>query len=269
MINKKLTIIGCGNMGSAILQAILHNQIFAGPSITLVEKVKNKTIEQFLLQGVLQIRELDDLSSGQEFIILAVKPQNAEEVLKALQPKVNRKTLVLSIMAGISISVVERELGQLQILRTMPNTPCAINQGMSVYCGNKLVTAESYHLADKILNVLGKALQVKNERMIDAATAISGSGPAYLFHLAESLQEGAIELGFNEEQAQILATQTLLGATLLLDQSTDNAGALRKKVTSPNGTTEAALNSFAENQIKEKLKQGFTAAYKRSIELGR
>lgn len=265
----KLTIIGCGNMGSAIVEAILQNNIVSASAITIVEKIDNEYTAKFKSMGATRLNQIGELKKKLDFVILAVKPQGAKEVLKSLSAHVDSDSLILSIMAGISISEIKDFLGDLQIIRSMPNTPCAVHEGMSVYCGNDSVKSESYQLVDSILDAMGKAIQVNEEKMIDAATAISGSGPAYVFYLAEALQEGAEKLGFTPDQAQILAAQTLLGASTLLDQSTDHASILRKKVTSPGGTTEAALNSFENNKIKENLIQGFVAAFDRSIELGK
>jgi len=262
-------IMGCGNMGGAIVEAILQQNIYQSSDLTIVERYRNSYVEKFEQQGCRVVDGISALEGKLNLLLLAVKPQGAREVMQEIAPFVDKNTVVISIMAGISIGEMEKFLPSAQIIRTMPNTPCSVHLGMSGYCGNQLVSAESYQQADRILTAMGKAIKVDDEQMIDSITAISGSGPAYVFYLAEALQQGAQQLGFNEEQARTLASQTLLGAATLLEKSDDSAGELRKKVTSPGGTTEAALNSFESNQIKTKLIEGFQAAFDRSLELGK
>ncbi|MCP4296933.1 MAG: pyrroline-5-carboxylate reductase [Proteobacteria bacterium] len=268
-MDTKLTIIGCGNMGSAIAEAILQRNIFVSSAIRIIEKVDNDYIRKLKSEGAEHFAAIEDIGNEVGLVILAVKPQNAKDVLNSLSNCLTQNALILSIMAGISIQTIENQLGDVQVVRTMPNTPCIVQKGMSVYCGNSRVDSESYQLVDRILDAMGKAIQVDDEKMIDAATAISGSGPAYIFYLAESLQVGAEKLGFSPEQSKILASQTLLGASTLLDISPDSASILKQKVTSPGGTTEAALRSFDDDGLKEKLVKGFIAAFDRSIELGK
>lgn len=269
MLMKKPVIIGCGNMGSAIIEALLQQSVYEASAFTIVEKLENPFILKLSAQNAVILDEIEKLDKDLELVILAVKPQDSDVVLSKIASKTNTDTLILSIMAGISISEMESQIPGAQIIRCMPNTPCSLQQGMTVYCGNSKVSADSFELAQKILSAMGKAFQVKEEIMIDAATAISGSGPAYVFFLAEALKEGAFQLGFSEEQADILATQTLLGAGMLLDQSPDSPEELRRKVTSPGGTTEAALNYFAKQDVKKLLINGFKVSYDRSLELGR
>jgi pyrroline-5-carboxylate reductase len=266
---KKPVVIGCGNMGSAIIKALLQQKIYTADAFTIVEKLKNSFVQQLAEERANLLDRLDDLPDGLELVVLAVKPQDFEIVLESIASKTDHETLVISIMAGISIESMESQLPQAQIIRCMPNTPCSVHQGMTVYCGNSRVSTSSFQLAQQILSAMGKAFQVSEEIMIDAATAISGSGPAYVFYLAEALKEGAAKLGFTDEQADLLATQTLFGAAKLLNQSADSPAELRRKVTSPGGTTEAALNYFSEKKVKDELIKGFEASYRRSLELGK
>ena len=266
---SNLTIIGCGNMGSAIAQAVLKGGLYEAKCLTLVEKNPSPLCLEFQKMGASLVSGIDQLVEPLDVIVLAVKPQDSSQLFQQLSGKVNELTLVISIMAGVTLSRLENGLKGSQIVRVMPNTPCAIQQGMSVYYGNQQTTDESLQTTEKILSTVGKVIKVESEQLIDAATAISGSGPAYLFYLAEALMNGAKRLGFTAEQADILATQTVLGASILLDQSSDSAGVLRKKVTSSGGTTEAAISSFDKNEVKEKLIVGFSSAFDRSVEIGK
>ncbi|MBU3916146.1 pyrroline-5-carboxylate reductase [bacterium] len=256
-------------MGSAVVAAMLDQKIYSVNDLTIVEKYQNSFTEKLKAQGVKILSSISDLSGDVGIVVLAVKPQDSAQMLKDLAPKTSEKTLVISIMAGITLKVLETGLKQAQVIRCMPNIPCVVNFGMSVYCGNSRVSAESFEVAQLILAAMGRAFQVDDEIMIDAATAISGSGPAYVFYLAEALKEGARKLGFDETQADMLATQTLLGSAVLLDKSDDGPAELRRKVTSPGGTTAAALKVYEDGELKETLIKGFDAAFKRSIELGK
>jgi len=255
-------------MGSAIIEALVQQEIFSAEAFTVVEKQTNLFTQKLAKEKAVILDRPVDLHDGLKLVILAVKPQDSETILREIAPKTNHETVILSIMAGISIEAMEAQLPQAQIIRCIPNTPCSVHQGMTVYCGNGRVSVSSFQLAQQILSAMGKAFQVTDEVMIDAATAISGSGPAYVFYLAEALKEGAVRLGFKDKQADLLATQTLLGAATLLSSSSDSPEELRRKVTSPGGTTEAALNFFAEENLKEVLIKGFEVAYRRSLELG-
>lgn len=266
---KKPVVIGCGNMGSAVIEALIQQGIFDAGAFTIVERYENPYVLKLASQKAVILDDIEQLEGHLELVILAVKPQDSLTVLQKIASRSTPETLVISIMAGISLGEMESQLPGAQVIRCMPNTPCSLQQGMTVYCGNDLVSADSFKLAQVILGAMGQAFQVTDEKMIDAATAISGSGPAYVFFLAEALKEGASQLGFNEEQSDILATQTLLGAAMLLDDSPDSPAELRRKVTSPGGTTEAALNFFADQDVKNTLINGFKAAYDRSLELGR
>ncbi len=266
---EKAAIIGCGNMGSAIVDAMLQQEIYTAEEFAIIEKFENSFTKDFSNRSIRVLHNVDDFEGDFTLLILAVKPQDSSKLLMNIGSKTNGETLVISLMAGISLDVLGKGFPIAQIVRCMPNTPCSIHLGMSVYCGNEKATEESFQKTQRILGTMGKALKVDNENMIDAATAISGSGPAYVFYLAEAMKEGAMELGFDENQADVLATRTLLGASTLLDQSNDTARELRRKVTSPGGTTEAALRSYEENDLKRKLIDGFKAAYARSIQLGK
>jgi len=266
---KKPVVIGCGNMGSAVIEALIQQGIYVASAFTIVEKQPNPFVDRYAGLKATILKSIDHLTEQPELVIAAVKPQDATVVLKKLGMRANPDTLLISIMAGVSIAELESYLPSAQIIRCMPNMPCLLKQGMTVYCGNGKVTRDSFDLTQTILSAMGKAFRVADEIMIDAATAISGSGPAYVFFLAEALTEGAVLLGFNREQAEVLARQTLLGAAMLLDRSEDPPEELRRRVTSPGGTTEAAFQSFMRDNVKTLLINGFKAAYNRSLELGK
>ncbi|MDH3381911.1 MAG: pyrroline-5-carboxylate reductase [Flavobacteriaceae bacterium] len=269
MNSRELVVIGCGNMGSAIIKAILKQGIIVKEKLIVIEKTPNKFTEDLKSQKVAILSSLSRLNSNIKTVILAVKPQAVKETLNPLSVKVDKNSLVISIMAGVTVGFLKENLPKAQIVRTMPNTPCSINQGMTAYFGDQNVTEESFEFTKEILESIGEAVKVDDENLMDAVTAISGSGPAYVFYLAEALNDAALQMGLNAEQSKILSRQTMLGASSLLANSSLDAKKLRENVTSKGGTTEAAIKHFNEMHIKENMIDAFKKAWQKSIELGK
>lgn len=265
---QSLTIIGGGNMGGAIAEAVVQKGIISQEQLSIVEK--NAERREFLqkLLGCRVVEAIEELKEKSEAFMIAVKPQYCIPILESLAGYALSETLFISIMAGVKIERMEQHLKPAQVIRVMPNTPCSIGMGMSVYYGGEFVKEESFEFTQKVLDTMGSSFRVDKERMIDASTAISGSGPAYLFYLAESLVLGAEKLGFTHEQARLLAKQTVLGASNLLDKSGESPQELRRKVTSPGGTTAAAIQHLDQKQVRENLVGAYEQAYQRAIELG-
>ena len=200
--------------------------------------------------------------------MLAVKPQVFPDIAPLLGDVDAQRQIIISIMAGITSAKIEELAGQsLRVIRVMPNTPMMVMQGMAgVSMGHSTQPGDDA-FALELFDAAGKAISV-SESDIDAITAISGSGPAYIFYLAEAMQEAAQQMGLSKEGA-LLAQQTILGAAILLEQSDDSAGELRRKVTSPGGTTEAALAYMEEHNVRQSITEGILKAQARSIELGK
>ena len=263
----KLAIIGGGNMGRAMAHSLIATQTLSPSKLMIIELVS--TLRNDLAQELgCAVREnIDDEVSRFFGILLAVKPQNASSVMKDLAPFLASNQVVISIMAGISIEQMIRELNHRSIVRVMPNTPAQIGEGMSIYYGAGDVTNAQIQFTQSILNAIGRAFSVDQEDAIDAATAISGSGPAYVFYIAEQMMACAIKFGFSYEQASIMTQQTIKGAVLLWEKQSIPVDELRHRVTSPGGTTEAALRSFEESRLGVLFQEGLRAAYLRAKEL--
>ncbi|MDT8446283.1 MAG: pyrroline-5-carboxylate reductase [bacterium] len=266
---KSALILGCGNMGSAIAQGLLEKRIFERQDLTLVERRQTPQTLSLEGKGVKLLAQLSDLAERPELVILAVKPQDSGEAMDHLAERVGPETLIISIMAGVTLAKMRQHLPQGKLIRAMPNTPSAILQGMTTFCGDPEVGQEELAIAQVVLGALGVAMEVENESFIDASTAVSGSGPAYVFYLAEAMMQAALNFGFAPKDARQLVTQTVMGAATLLASSDEEAGDLRAKVTSKGGTTEAALNVFEDRGVKDGLIAGIEAAKARSEELGR
>ena len=199
--------------------------------------------------------------------LLAVKPQNMAEVLAGIKGSVSSSQVVISIAAGVRIERIEQALGEkVPVVRVMPNTPALAGAGAMVYCAGRHVNPAHEKTAKLLLGAVGKVWKVAEEWM-DAVTALSGSGPAYVFNLAENMASAGLELGLPAELAESLARQTVFGAGLLLKQSLESPAALRERVTSPGGTTAAALEVLAEAGVPGIYKRALSAACRRSREL--
>lgn len=205
--------------------------------------------------------------SQADTIVFAVKPQQIHETLQNVKAAFTPDKLAISVCAGVRIATYENELGEVPVIRTMPNTPAAIGMGVTAIARGSF--AKDQHLADalNILSTVGKVVVV-NEDQMDAVTAVSGTGPAYVFYLAEGLIEAAQDLGMSKQQSFTLVYQTLRGAASLLAHDGAGPMELRSRVTSPNGTTHAAITHLESKQWKELFKQAVSAAKERATELG-
>jgi len=203
-------------------------------------------------------------------LVLAVKPQVIGEVMAGLKPSVGKQTLVVSIAAGISIAAIAAALGTGRVVRTMPNTPAQIGRGISGAVAGPEANARDREVADALLKAAGEVVWLDKEADIDVVTAVSGSGPAYLFNFVEALASAATQQGFDEARAMQLARATVIGAAALMEADPTPVATLRQNVTSPKGTTEAALNVLmAPNGLKTLVERAVLAARLRSEELGR
>jgi len=279
-LHLKIGFIGAGNMGQAMIGALIASGCCAGSDIFVCDVIKNQTDRLKATYNISVSAENKKLVEICDVIIFAVKPQSIVSVLSDLKENnaflpVDRKKIFISIAAGIPIKTFESYIydgkdasrkKRMPILRVMPNTPALVCTGVSGLCANAAAVPEDMAIARKILSAMGKVFEC-DERDMDAVTAVSGSGPAYCFYLAEAITAAAVELGFSSEDAAAMTTATLKGAVALLESQAATAAELRKKVTSPGGTTEAALRVLDDHQVKQTIIQAVTAAAQRSREL--
>lgn len=264
----KIAFIGGGNMGEAILAAVLRKGL-AEPSDISVSDVSPERREHLKKKHQVGIAENNwDAVNGRNIVVLAVKPQSINDVYHELIGCLLPDQLVLSIVAGVKITAICQELGHRRVVRVMPNTPAQIGMGMSGWTATDDVTAEQREWTRAILGAMGREIFFDDEKYLDMVTAVSGSGPAYFFLLAECLARAAVDIGLPRGEAEVLVAQTMLGAANLLDKSGETPAALRRKVTSKGGTTERALQVFEEGKLAEITRQAVRAAYRRSGELG-
>lgn len=264
----KITFIGCGIMGEAMLSAILDKGLSLPQAISVsdINEARRRHLKQ--KYGVEVVSTNPGALTGRDIIILAIKPQNLAEVMVELSGKLNPAQLVLSIIAGARINSLRIGLKHDCIARAMPNTPAQIGEGISVWTPTAEVTQQQKVWAGSILRAMGTEIFVDDEKYIDMATAVSGSGPAYIFLFMESLIDAAVNIGLPHDMAQELVLHTVLGSGHFIQRSDKPLAELREMVTSPGGTTEAALNKLAEKDFSNLIVQAVMAAYNRAQELG-
>lgn len=261
-----ICFIGGGNMANALIGGLLGKG-FSAAQISVVEiNADNRS----RLQRDFAVRVFENHAEGiadSQIVVFAVKPQQLREVAQQLAPLLNGR-LLISIAAGVLAKDLARWSNSQAIVRAMPNTPALIQSGITGLFALPAVTAAQRETAQSILAAVGDTLWLQDEAMMDAVTAISGSGPAYVFYFIEALQQAAQKLGFNAGDARRLSLATFLGASKLASSSTEDVGVLRARVTSRNGTTERALLSLSANRVAEHIGQAAQAAAARSREMG-
>jgi len=265
---RPLVLIGAGKMGGALLQGWI-DQGLNPRAVVVIDP--SPSAESAAMLAAAGLEALDEPPSGvARVMVVAVKPQVIADVLPDLRGLVGNETVVISIAAGTPIKALKAGLGDAAIIRAMPNTPASVGRGITVAIATPEVDEAGGALATELFEAVGDVLWVDDEKMIDAATAVSGSGPAYVFHMVEALTDAAVSLGFSDEQAERLARSTVTGAAELLYQTDTAAGTLRENVTSPNGTTEAALAVLmGRTGMKPLMKRAVAAARKRARELAK
>ncbi len=267
MDSVKLGFIGAGNMTSSLIRGLLAN---GKPADTIwIADIDQEKLEQLRQECGVQIGSNQDIAETVDVIVLAVKPQVMKSVCTDLQLE-SRSPLVVSIAAGIPLASLQSWIdGETAIVRCMPNTPALVGKGATgLYANEKTSEQQKTHAGD-LMSAVGTTVWVESEDAIDAVTAVSGSGPAYFFLFMEAMQEAAADLGLDKEIAEQLSIQTALGAAELAQQSEEDVAELRKKVTSPGGTTERALRELENGGIRDLVQKALMAAKSRSEELAR
>lgn len=271
MTNKNVILVGCGNMGYAMLQGWLASETLQPADVTVIEPAAALR-ERASHLGVTALANSEALAdtATPRLIILAVKPQMVNDILPDYSGFAFTATFV-SVIAGTPIAQFENALSPLSaIIRCMPNTPAAIGKGMIATFANGNVAEEDFDFTEQLLKSSGKIVRLTEESQLDAVTAVSGSGPAYVFYFIECLTKAGIEAGLSEDVAAILAKQTVYGAGILADTSSETPSQLRVNVTSPNGTTAAALDVLMkDDSLQNLISKAVDAARQRSVELGK
>jgi pyrroline-5-carboxylate reductase len=266
---SKIAFIGAGAMAEAILQGLTAKARVVPGNLIAADIRADRGRDLTQRYGIRFTADNRAALTGADIVVLAVKPQTLPAVLPQLRGGVPPGALVLSIIAGATLDRLRDGLAHPAVVRSMPNTPAQIGQGMTVWTAAPEVTAAQRAQAAELLGALGVEVYAAEERFLDAATAVSGSGPAYVFLFMEALVDAGIELGFAPPVARRIVMQTLKGAAEYASASPLELAQLREQVTSPGGTTAAALRSFEADGFRESVRRAVRAAHARSIELGR
>jgi pyrroline-5-carboxylate reductase len=269
MLEKtRIAFIGAGAMAEAILQGLLAKKLVDPGRLIAADVRADRGRDLTERYGIQFTPDNRAALAGADVVVLAVKPQTLPTVLPELAGAVPEKALVVSIIAGARLATLCGGLSHPAAVRSMPNTPAQIGKGMTVWTASPAVSDVQRARAGELLGALGVTVYVDDERFLDAATALSGSGPAYVFLFMEALVDAGVELGFAPLVARQLVLQTIKGAAEYAGVSPLDLAQLRRQVTSPNGTTAAALASFEADDFRNAILRAVRAAYRRSLELG-
>jgi pyrroline-5-carboxylate reductase len=267
-----IAFIGAGNMAEAIARGILRATLYQRSDVFAADP--NPDRQRLFIEDlrVTCTADAKDAAANADVIILAVKPFIMSQALTQIAPALKPNAVIISIAAGISCAFIEKELAQSgnkpRVIRVMPNTPMLAGKGMSALALGANASEQDLITAERIFSAAGKTVRVP-EASMDAVTAVSGSGPAYIFYLTEALAKAGVAAGLTELQAGQLARETVIGAAALLAQSKDSPEDLRRKVTTPNGTTQAAIETMQAGDFEGLMTKAIAAAAKRAKELGK
>jgi pyrroline-5-carboxylate reductase len=264
----KILIIGGGNMGLTYAQSFLRSHIASKEDMMILEKSPQKAAELAKRDIGTVYGRAEDCIQQSDLVIFAVKPQDSSVLFEHIKPLIDPQQVFLSIMAGVKLSTISGSLGAEKVIRAMPNLPAQIGMGMTAFTSSDAVTRIELVMVQNLLNTTGKTVYVEKEEAIDAATAISGSGPAYVWFFMKSMMDAARNMGFSYSEAELLVSQTFRGAIELFNKTDFTCEEWIEKVCSRGGTTEAALASYDKNLVRDNIIAGAQAALDRAVELG-
>ncbi len=261
-------IIGAGAMGEAILGGLIRQNLTKTESIYASEPRESRRVELKDRYGIRTTKNNLEAIQDADVVVLAVKPQRLNKILEELNNKIPKEAVIISIIAGASVKTISEGLNHNAVVRTMPNTPGQIGKGITVWYANTSVTEQHLDLARLMLKALGEDVQVEEEYYLDMATAISGTGPMYVFLFMEALMDAGVHLGFSRHIAEKLVVETIRGSVDYYESQDVHVANLRNKVTSPGGTSAAALYYLEKAGFRTAISRAIWAAYERSQQLG-
>jgi pyrroline-5-carboxylate reductase len=267
-IDNKIGFIGGGAMAQALIKGLLAADLVL-PSQIQVYNISPARAEKLRdIYGINVAHSIRAVATSVDVLFLAVKPQVIPEVLENIAPFVTKDTLVISVAAGVSLAFLQKKLGEVPVIRVMPNTPVAVGAGMSVIALGEFAGKENGALAVNLFSSVGKAL-ILQESYMDAVIAVSGSGPGYVFVLLDALADAGVNVGLSREQSLLLAAQTLMGAAKMALETGEHPGKLRDMVTSPGGTTIAGIHVLEQRGVRGAIMDAVKATFTRSQEMGK
>lgn len=268
MTDRTHLVVGAGKMGGALLQGWITSKAITPRQLIILDPHPGEAAQAAIKAGALHLTEPNNKLISIRYLLLAIKPQMFAKLASDVAKELSEDVLIISILAGTSLASLQDTFKTQSLIRAMPNTPAAIGKGITAYTKGSNVSETQTEITETLLAAGGKVHHVANEHLIDVVTAISGSGPAYVFHMAEALEAAAIKIGLPEELAPDFARQTIIGAAGLLETSAESAAQLRQNVTSPNGTTQAALDVLMGLEgLPPLMRETVQAALRRAKEL--
>ncbi len=266
--DKTIAFIGAGVMGEAMIRGLLGQHIVQPDQIIASDHYVDRTAELAERYGISVTTDNREAAEAGQVVVLSIKPQSIDHVLPDVRGHLRRQDLLLSIIAGVPIKKLSDGSAHASVVRAMPNTPAQLGEGITVWTATREVSDIHKDQARVILGSLGQEIQVDEEEYMDMATALSGSGPAYVFMMMEAMIDAGVHLGFSRRIAEQLVFQTMLGSVHYAMQSGKHVAELRNQVTSPGGTTAAALYHMEKGGLRTVISRGIWAAYQRSVALG-
>jgi len=269
MDSKKIAIIGGGNMGLALARGILKTKWATPERIMIAEPLKDKLEHAKATHGIKGSHSNTEAAAWADVILLSVKPQIMGHVLEEIKPAVKDSKLVVSVAAGVTTAYIEKRIGgNVPVVRAMPNIAAVVRESATVICAGKHATDKDMAIARHIFESVGLVVDLDEEDLMDAVTGLSGTGPMYVFQILEGLSDAGVKVGLSRDMANILAVQTLIGSSKLIQETKEHPAKLKDLVTSPGGTAISALHSLERNGLKALLIDAVEIAAKRSSELG-
>ncbi|NNC75529.1 MAG: pyrroline-5-carboxylate reductase [Acidimicrobiia bacterium] len=266
MTRPTIAILGAGSLGEIFARGLIRAG-WEPSNIVMAARREERAREAAEHTGVETLLDATAAAEGRDVVIVAVKPKDVPGLLEVCAGSITSDQLVISLAAGVPVSLFEAAMPTVAVVRAMPNTPAAVDEGMTAYCAGSRADEEALKRADEVLRAVGKTMQL-SEDLLDAVTAVSGTGPAYIFLLAEAIGEAAVREGLPRDAAEQLVEQTLRGAGILLSESHKAPVELRAQVTSPGGTTAAAMHILEEGGFRALVEDAIRAAAQRSRDMG-
>ena len=269
MLNKTIAFIGPGAMAEAMLSGLIRQDLAKPDHLLVAGPRKERGDSLHEKYGVIPFLDNAEASKKADVIVLSVKPQRLTEVMAHLKGSIQKEALIISIIAGATIRKISKGVGHNMIVRSMPNTPAQIGEGITVWTTSAAVSSEQKEISRAILSALGQEVYVEDEHYLDMATALSGTGPAYVFMFMEAMIDAGVHMGFPRRIAEQLVVQTIRGSVDFYKTNDLHVSALRNQVTSPGGTSAEALYYLEKAGFRTAISRAVWAAYQRSLELGK
>ena len=265
----KVLVIGAGNMGLTYSEGMAESPLLSKHKLRIFD-TDPKKIESLSKDSRFDVFDnLEDCLPKADIIFIAVKPYHSDNLFEKMKPMLNDGQIFVSLMAGVTLETISQKLDAKKVIRTMPNLPAQVGKGVTSYTESESVSKIELIMVRNLLDTTGTSIHVDTENFIDASTGISGSGPAYVFYFMQSMLEAALKMGFSEYDSKVLVSSTFEGAIELFNQSDISPKSWIERVASKGGTTQAAIDSMEDNNVKDLIQDAAYAAFDRAVELGK